>query len=147
MAIEFHDLATPDQDLSSPKVRPGVSVGAAEGKGFLNRTCSAILLTQVEPSRSQSPQLRGNASQSFSHDREIAHPGYDSVEFEDGTKTELTVRERAGRVRFYFPPGANRALIFKAGGSATADAKNREDDTSTVAICGDDTLGAPRRSS
>jgi len=85
--------------------------------------------------------------QPVSHDREIAHPGYDSVEFEDGTKTELTVRERAGRVRFYFPPGANRALIFKAGGSATADAKNREDDTSTVAICGDDTLGAPRRSS
>ena len=86
------------------------------------------------------PERPGEASQAFSHHHEIAHPGYYSVEFENGIKTELTVKERAGMARFHFPPGANRALIFKAGYSATADAKNREEDTSTIDIRGDDTV-------
>jgi hypothetical protein len=33
----------------------------------------------------------------FSHDHELAHPGYYSVEFDDGIKAELTVAARGDR--------------------------------------------------
>src|SRR5229473_197092 len=75
----------------------------------------------------------------FSHDHELAHPGYYSVEFDDGIKAELTVAARAGIGRFYFPAGIPRTLIFKAW-SATSDDKNHEADSSSIQLTGHDTI-------
>ncbi len=76
----------------------------------------------------------------FSHDHEQAHPGYYSVEFENGIMAELTVSTRAGIGRFNFPATAKRTFLFKVSASATIDAKNRAKDTSTVEIRGKDTI-------
>src|SRR6185312_15648608 len=76
----------------------------------------------------------------FSHDREEAHPGYYSVQLENGVKAELTVAARAGMGKFTFPADAVRTLLFKAASSATIDEPHRENDNSTVQIAGDDTI-------
>jgi predicted alpha-1,2-mannosidase len=76
----------------------------------------------------------------FTHDKEQAHPGFYGVEFEDGTKTEIAVSERAGIARFLFPAGSTRTLVFNAAGSATIDAQHRENDVSTIEIQGKDSL-------
>ena len=80
----------------------------------------------------------------FSHEHETAHPGYYSVESntvsDTGVKTDLTVTQRAGIGRFYFPVGADRMLIFKASASANITEKNRETDGSAVEIRGTDTV-------
>ena len=76
----------------------------------------------------------------FSHDKEEAHPGYYEVPLDDGTKTELTVAERAGIGRFEFLTGNPRTLVFNAAGSATINAEHREKDESSIEIHGKDTL-------
>jgi putative alpha-1,2-mannosidase len=76
----------------------------------------------------------------YSHDKEIARPGYYEVTLEDGTKTELTVTERAGIARFEFPAGAGRTLVFNAAGSATVNAEHREKDRSTIETHGKDAI-------
>src|SRR5229473_3144954 len=80
----------------------------------------------------------------FLHGHETAHPGYYSVEAntasDTGVKTELTVTKRAGIGRFYFPASAGRMLLFKASASANITEKNRETDSSTVEIRGQDTI-------
>ncbi len=77
---------------------------------------------------------------SFSHANEQAHPGYYSVEFDNGVKSELTVATRAGIGRFSFPPNARPTLIFKAGASATNEDAKRLGDSRTIEIRGKDTL-------
>src|SRR5258708_24891966 len=80
----------------------------------------------------------------FSHEHETAHPGYYSVEantvLDTGVKTEFTVTQRAGIGRFYFPASVGRMLLFKASASANITEKNRETDSSTVEIRGQDTI-------
>lgn len=76
----------------------------------------------------------------FSHSNESAQPGYYSVKFENGIKTELTVSARAGIGRFTFPTGAQPTLIFKAGASATIEDEKRKGDSSTIEIRGNDML-------
>lgn len=76
----------------------------------------------------------------FSHAKERARPGYYSIEFDNGAKTELTVAARAGIGRFSFPPGVRPTLIFKAGASASSPNEKRKGDTSTIEIRGNDTI-------
>jgi predicted alpha-1,2-mannosidase len=76
----------------------------------------------------------------YSHDKEQTHPGYYSVQFEDGSKAELSVAERAGIGRFEFPAGGARAMVFNAAGSATINAPHREKDESTIEIRGKDAV-------
>jgi len=76
----------------------------------------------------------------FNHDKEEAHPGYYEVQLDDGTKTELTLAERAGIARFEFLTGNPRTLIFNAAGSATIDAEHREKDESTIEVRGKEAL-------
>jgi len=77
---------------------------------------------------------------SFSHNKERAHPGYYSVEFDNGVKAEITVATRAGIGRFSFPAGASPTLLFKAGASATSEDEKRKGDISTIEIRGNDTV-------
>lgn len=62
----------------------------------------------------------GSAAQPFSHAGESASPGYYSVAFGDGVRTELTTTARAGLGRFTFPATARADLIFKLANSQAA---------------------------
>jgi predicted alpha-1,2-mannosidase len=88
----------------------------------------------------KSPKTSDEYALAFSHEKEQAHPGYYSVEFENGIRAELAVSARAGIGRFVFPEGAVRTLLFKAGDSANSDNPKRASDTSTVQIHGNDTV-------
>ena len=81
-----------------------------------------------------------SATLRFSHDNEHAEPGYYSVRFDNGVKSELTVTAHAGIGRFSFPVGSVRTMLFKAGASATANQASRRDDMSTIAVRGSDML-------
>ncbi|HTV62191.1 MAG TPA: GH92 family glycosyl hydrolase [Verrucomicrobiae bacterium] len=50
----------------------------------------------------------------FFHTNEIARPGYYSVQFTNGIRTELTVTTRTGFGRFTFPPGGPASLVINA---------------------------------
>lgn len=53
-------------------------------------------------------------SAAFSHDHEQAHPGYYSVQFDDGIQTELTVTARTGLARIHFPAKARKTVLIGA---------------------------------
>ena len=55
----------------------------------------------------------------FSHAGEIATPGYYSVQFTNGIRTELTVGTRTGFGRFTYPAGNAASLLINAGSGAT----------------------------
>lgn len=76
----------------------------------------------------------------FTHEKESATPGYYMVTDGNGVESEMTVAKRAGILRFTFPAGAARGLVFKAGASATNADANRATDTSTIEIRGDNAI-------
>jgi len=82
----------------------------------------------------------------FSHAKESAQPGYYSVEFDNGVKTELTVSARAGIGLFSFPPNVRPTLILKAGASATSGDAKHQKDSSSIEIRGSDTVTGTVRS-
>jgi predicted alpha-1,2-mannosidase len=55
----------------------------------------------------------------FSHANEEASPGYYSVAFDNGVKTQLTVTTRSGIGRFTFPPSPHSGLFFNTGRNGT----------------------------
>ncbi|PWD51455.1 alpha-mannosidase [Serinibacter arcticus] len=71
----------------------------------------------------------------FSHDDEIAQPGYYSVETANGVVTELTSTERTAVSRFDFPEGTDATLLLDVAGSnnaISASAVSIDAATSTV---------------
>jgi predicted alpha-1,2-mannosidase len=58
-----------------------------------------------------------SATDSFSHDREEASPGYYRVALGDGIRAELTATTRTGMARLRFPAGARDNLILRLAGS------------------------------
>ena len=71
-----------------------------------------------------SPANSGNGGRTafaatFSHADEIATPGYYSVCFTNGIRTELTVTLRSGFGRFTYPAGSSAGLVINAGSGAT----------------------------
>jgi predicted alpha-1,2-mannosidase len=61
----------------------------------------------------------------FSHEHEVAEPGYYRVDLDDGPRVELTVTRRAGVGRFTFPAGRPQSVLVDVSGSAngTRDAR------------------------
>ena len=55
----------------------------------------------------------------FSHAHEASFPGYYSVAFDDGIKTQLATTVRASIGRFKFPASSNSNLVFDLGRNAT----------------------------
>lgn len=51
----------------------------------------------------------------FSHDKEVASPGFYEVTLNDGTKVELTAGERVALHRYTFPKGADAAVLIDIG--------------------------------
>ena len=80
----------------------------------------------------------------FRHDQEEAHPGYYAVTLDNGSKVDLTVRDRAGIARIHFPQGqASRILV--RGTSANTDVHvatlppvGREHDGTSIRVMGND---------
>jgi len=71
--------------------------------------CDILLMPAVEMTGITGKDYRSP----FSHDKEVARPGYYSVLLEkDGILAELTTTSRVGRHRYTFPAGADRALIL-----------------------------------
>jgi predicted alpha-1,2-mannosidase len=54
----------------------------------------------------------------YSHANEMATPGYYSVQFNNGIRTELTVTARTGFGRFTYPSGNTASMLINAGGDA-----------------------------
>lgn len=52
---------------------------------------------------------------SFSHTNEEAVPGYYSVQFDNGIRTELTATTRTGIGRFTYPAGNTPSMVINAG--------------------------------
>lgn len=61
------------------------------------------------------PQDRTAFAAAFSHENEIAKPGYYAVTFDNGIKTELTATTRTGFGRFTYPGGSPATLVINAG--------------------------------
>ncbi len=71
--------------------------------------CDILLMPAVEMTGITGKDYRSP----FSHDKEVARPGYYSVLLEkDGILAELTTTSRVGMHRYTFPAGADRALIL-----------------------------------
>ena len=58
---------------------------------------------------------------SFSHTNEIAMPGYYSVQFNNGVRTELTTTPRTGFGRFTYPSGYTDSMVINACSGAFAN--------------------------
>jgi predicted alpha-1,2-mannosidase len=52
---------------------------------------------------------------SFSHEREIARPGYYAVTLNNGIKVEITAQTRSGFGRFTYPAGSKPTMVINAG--------------------------------
>lgn len=74
----------------------------------------------------------------FSHENEQAHPGFYSVNLDNGVKVELTATKRAGIGRFTFSPEANATLLLRTGDSANSADDKRVGDTSSIELQGND---------
>jgi putative alpha-1,2-mannosidase len=77
---------------------------------------------------------------SFTHDKEVASPGYYSVVTADGLKTELTASERSGMARITFPAGRLRTVLIKASESANVNNPGRAHDATEVQVRTDGTI-------
>jgi predicted alpha-1,2-mannosidase len=74
---------------------------------------------------------------SFSHSNEAAAPGYYSVQFNNGIRTELTTTTHTGFGRFTYPPGNTVGMIINAASSAAGTQYAFiQIDTNTQEVCG-----------
>jgi len=76
------------------------------------------ILGAVTVSPASSSSGKNYFATGFSHTNEVATPGYYSVEFTNGIRTELTVTTRTGFGRFTYPAGSVASLIINAGSAA-----------------------------
>ncbi|HEX7654783.1 MAG TPA: GH92 family glycosyl hydrolase, partial [Verrucomicrobiae bacterium] len=63
-------------------------------------------------------RLATNYFSTFNHSAETAAPGYYSVQFTNGIRTELTTTTRSGFGRFTYPAGSPAGMLINAGGDA-----------------------------
>ncbi|HXC34806.1 MAG TPA: GH92 family glycosyl hydrolase [Candidatus Acidoferrales bacterium] len=64
---------------------------------------------------SAAPANRYAFNTSFSHDHEVAQPGYYSVRLDNGIRVELTATTRSGFGRFTYPSNTPAAMVINAG--------------------------------
>ena len=85
--------------------------------------CADLGDIRVTPLRGKIPPMKGHGCpQAFSHDDEIATPGYYRVTFTDPKiKAELTATAHAGFHRYTFPQGETPRLLFDLGHGIASD--------------------------
>ncbi|HXC35295.1 MAG TPA: GH92 family glycosyl hydrolase [Candidatus Acidoferrales bacterium] len=83
------------------------------------------------------PENRASFAASFSHQNEIASPGYYSVTFDNGIKTELTATTRTGFGRFTYPGQGGATMIINAASDVNgSDASGIEIDSAAREVSG-----------
>ncbi|MBQ9349682.1 glycoside hydrolase domain-containing protein, partial [Phyllobacterium sp.] len=82
--------------------------------GFPMINLSGVGCPTEAPFRVQPVSSKSDGNAKFSHDKEIARPGYYQVTFDNGIKTELTATTRTGVGRFTFPQDKGVVLTFDA---------------------------------
>ncbi len=88
------------------------------------------------------PVRRTSFPESFSHKDESAHPGYYSVQLNNGIGVQLTVTKRAGLGRFDFPAKATPTIVINAGSNVNGtSAASVEIDPSAQSVSGSATGG------
>jgi predicted alpha-1,2-mannosidase len=100
----------------------GFSLGHLSGAG--GDYAGDFAFTPLAEALTQSPATssnNGNKSHPspYSHSNETATPGYYSVQFDNGIKTELTATCRTGFGRFTYPAGATAGMMINAGSGAS----------------------------
>jgi predicted alpha-1,2-mannosidase len=125
----------------------GFSHTHMSGTGYTG--CGDILLMptvgdkiQVVPGAREKPE-DGYRSR-FSHEEEIAKPGYYSVNLNDiNVQAELTTTKHAGMHRYTFPKAAKATIVLDLGHTIGG---NTETDISTVSIVNDSLLTGVKNS-
>jgi len=67
---------------------------------------------EVRLNKGKQEYPHGGYLSGFSHDNEIAKPGYYSVKLDNGIKVELTASERVGYHRYYFPENEDAHIVI-----------------------------------
>eukprot|EP01132_Coremiostelium_polycephalum_P008993 gene8993-11013_t len=80
--------------------------------GFPMINLSGVGCGTEAPFRVQPVSSKSDGNATFSHDKEIAQPGYYQITFDNGIKTELTATTRTGLGRFTFPQDKGAVLTF-----------------------------------
>jgi predicted alpha-1,2-mannosidase len=119
---------SPDTETGFLKRRSGYIYGDDKIRGFsLTHISGAgcqifgdVLIQPVAQAVDASPDADAAAYwQKFSHQNEAAAPGYYSVSFDNGIKTQLAVTTRGGIGEFDFPESAPATVLFNVGRDAT----------------------------
>ncbi len=91
----------------------GFSLERLHGAGIADYGGVALMPTVGMSAAKARPRAHGSK---FSHDSEIAKPGYYAVTLADtGVRVELTATPRVGIMRFAFPAGADEVVIVDGG--------------------------------
>jgi len=90
------------------------------------------LLPTIEPIKNSPATNMSDYAQGFSHNNELATPGYYSVNFNSGIQVKLSVTTRTGLGVFTYPSMQEANLLINAGGSATGNSM------SSVQVIGED---------
>jgi predicted alpha-1,2-mannosidase len=104
----------------------GFSLARLHGAGIADYGGVALMPSAGMSAAKARPRAHGSK---FSHDTEIAKPGYYAVTLADsGVRVELTATARVGIMRFAFPAAADEVVFVDAGhllaeGSAIRDAE------------------------
>jgi predicted alpha-1,2-mannosidase len=98
--------------LSTPWSPRGYHHASDVIHGFPMINLSGVGCPTKAPFRVQPVSKAADGDAKFSHDKEIARPGYYQVTFDNGIKTELTATTRTGLGRFTFPQDKGAVLTF-----------------------------------
>lgn len=91
----------------------GFSLARLHGAGIADYGGIALMPTVGMTAAKARPRSHGSR---FSHDTEIAKPGYYAVTLADtGVRVELTATPRAGIMRYAFPAGADQTVLIDVG--------------------------------
>lgn len=103
----------PETDSLSTAWSPrGYHFDATTINGFPMINLSGVGCPTKAPFKVQPISKAADGDADFSHDKEIAQPGYYQVTFDNGIKTELTATTRTGLGRFTFPKDKGALLRF-----------------------------------
>lgn len=91
----------------------GFSLARVHGAGIADYGGLALMPTAGMTAAKARPRSHGSR---FSHDTEVAKPGYYAVTLaDDGVRVELTATQRVGIMRFAFPAGTDEVVLVDVG--------------------------------
>jgi len=82
------------------------------GCGDLSEILFMPYMGKLSTNRGTMENPDGGFSSRYSHDKEVARPGYYAVMLDDGIKAELTATERVGMMRYSFPSRGEAHVII-----------------------------------